>query len=85
MNKRKKDVLDGDAVLMSSSERFLTVCMILNVSEYLDLLLLSKGFNYCVFKNKRKEKDFDILFLVLCMVINENKRRKSNSAFGFSR
>ena len=45
MNKRKKDVLDGDAVLMSSSERFLTVCIILNVSGYLDLLFLSKALN----------------------------------------
>ena len=75
MNRRRKDVLNGDTVLMFSLERFLTVCIILNVSGYLDLLLLSKGFNYCVFKNKRKEKDFEILFLVLCMVINENKKK----------
>ena len=77
MNRRRKDVLDGDAVLMSSSKRFLTVCIILNVSGYLDLLFLSKGFNYCVFKNKRKEKDFEILFLVLCMVINKKKIKLS--------
>ena len=74
MNRRRKDVLD-DAVLISSSERFFIVCIILNVSGYLNLLLLSKGFNYCVFKNKRKENDLEIFFLILCMVINENKKK----------
>ena len=65
MNRRRKDVLD-DAVLMSSSERFFTVCIILNVSGYLDLVLLSKALNTVFSKTEAKGKSFEVL-LVLCV------------------